>query len=486
MGTRRVSEIPLLRGRNRWSQPRRVTTLTIIVACLILLLAVIPPGRGLLPQISFEEDDRLLYLLSGGGQALAAVAALVFALSLFVPQLASGYSLEIAAVGFDKSTIRYMAVVLLGIVLPFVALAWESIVLAYLSIWLDGLCVALVLPYVLHVKDSSSIEVLLDSCVESACKEARKDGAQSPPSLPRIEGVILAAIRIDDKRVFERALRAVLLISLYCREFVKEDSDELWKGLQRTVLRTVDRCLNSESFAREIVTSYENAMDHAAGSGWDDGLASLVWEMALAVDIGPPDVGSTLVDGAVRLMMRVGEGLAFTAREWLKSIQAILEMLSVLSTSPLSQIDRFATTPAKGTYPTAAVRAIEAVGSLSMMYLEAGAEVGEPSRWVWRLAREAREGWPGDDRRECSAAYSLVQLGGWALENSEDMLFTRCADTFARVGTSPNEDLVRSWAPVKPLFRRVGDEEKEKASEERARRFVKEFEIRRGLGGVNP
>ncbi len=124
------------------------------------------------------KNDGILYLLSTTSQALAAIFALVFTVTLVAAQIAQKYN----AIDkfFNRKTHILMTMYVIGVILPILLLKIDSAYEFYnflvsLSIGLAAFCIAAIIPYLKNCNDIIKFEIgvsnLIDELEESTISE---------------------------------------------------------------------------------------------------------------------------------------------------------------------------------------------------------------------------------------------------------------------------------------------------------------------------
>jgi len=124
------------------------------------------------------KNDGILYLLSTTSQALAAIFALVFTITLVSAQIAQKYNATDKF--FNRRTYFLMAMYIIGIILPILLLKMDNDTKFYnffvsLSVGLAAFCIAAIIPYLKKCNDIIKFEIgvsnLIDELIEAEISE---------------------------------------------------------------------------------------------------------------------------------------------------------------------------------------------------------------------------------------------------------------------------------------------------------------------------
>lgn len=146
-------------------------------------------------------DDRALaslrYLLSAQAQVVGGILGITFTATFVVAQLASRYSQRVPSHILGPWTLWYLVPYLIGIVLPLFLLSSNfSLWATRVSLWLGGLCLALLIPYFVALRDRLSLDTVIR---EMEAKWTVSD----------LQNFAMGALQNYDYATYERALEAV-------------------------------------------------------------------------------------------------------------------------------------------------------------------------------------------------------------------------------------------------------------------------------------
>lgn len=137
---------------------RRMVELSHKSSLHVLLISVlgILVVFSLTSHYNVQNLSPLNFILSSISQGLAATFALVFTITLVVTQILTRYSIRSASVIFSLWTVFIMFIFAVGIIVPLIAMKWQSEQLLDLCIMWAGACIFLLIPYFFFLKERLS------------------------------------------------------------------------------------------------------------------------------------------------------------------------------------------------------------------------------------------------------------------------------------------------------------------------------------------
>ena len=154
------------RGFPLYKKSFSITLIFLFIISLFILFEIeIRPT--LINGIEFSQT---LYLLSAIVQSLAAIAALVFTISLVVAQISSRYSLHVLKGFFDKYTVGYIILFIISILLLFWQLADTNTKLVKLSLIFATACVIFLFPFFLFIREKLDPVFQINEMAKEALK----------------------------------------------------------------------------------------------------------------------------------------------------------------------------------------------------------------------------------------------------------------------------------------------------------------------------
>lgn len=180
-----------------------------------------------MPSIS-EKNQQTLYLLSAIAQSLAAVLALVFTISLVVAQLSSKYSHRLLASFFDKSTIFYILLFIISVLLPFWILSQPEIndVPVKFSLILSVICLLFLIPYFLRFKEKLDPERIIEDLKKKSLKQFKVNPMKEPEEIVNIDNFIMSAFIFKDYDTFNRGIESLKSLAILTLESSDYQIDE--------------------------------------------------------------------------------------------------------------------------------------------------------------------------------------------------------------------------------------------------------------------
>ena len=205
-----------------------VVILPIIAAILAIWVwpnLYIPPVFIIDDQGVIRENTQTLYLLSSIAQSLAAILALVFTLSLITFQLSSRYSQRLIGQFFNKFTIIYVVVFVISIFLPLWTIVDPNYYIVKISLSLTAVCLFLLIPYFLDLRERLSPEKMLKDLGKKTLKIIHIKPTRRPEEIVTLDNFVMSAIASKDYETCRIGIGilARLAYEAYKREQYEED-----------------------------------------------------------------------------------------------------------------------------------------------------------------------------------------------------------------------------------------------------------------------
>jgi len=383
------------------------------VVWLLLFVAWLSPGQKVLPAISFTEDQHLVYTLSGFGQSLAVVLGIVFTVILVSLQLASRYSYRALAYQMPRVAVLFLACAVSAVILPFVAISWESMLLSKLALLWGSYTLVLLVPFVLWIRSGTSADSLLARCLTEALGEAREGekwdefdfSKQEPRALAIVDEIAQSALRAEDYAVFKAAIETRLV---FHQRLATERIETLFQFGHHVPQWLVDMAKEKPMAVEMLVAAHvdvaakaisigeERAMRHATATVV--GLGHMAWS-----------------DGATHLSYASLWGVVKT--HWLHAKMKN----STESQRVLKEVAGYSGWRWSFSLPTCFGAVIDAVGAMTLDGLILGV-YGDGPNWrpeeLVKMADGLREHQP----YLCRAGFWLTQIAGWFLTQGSDAL----------------------------------------------------------------
>lgn len=121
-----------------------------------------------------DTEDGVFYLLSSISQGLAATFAILFTLLILEAQIASKYSSYLIESIFGKLTLGYMVLFIIAIIMPLICLRHMNVFLLEFSFFIAVLCLTLIVPFLISVKDKFNPTTLINENCHLAVKAIKK------------------------------------------------------------------------------------------------------------------------------------------------------------------------------------------------------------------------------------------------------------------------------------------------------------------------
>lgn len=177
------------------------------------------------------------YLLSALSQGLAAVAAIVFAISLAVAQLLGRYTQKAVPRIYSKATMLYLVFFLTAIIFPLVALTEVSFLRVQVSLTLGAGCLFLLIPYFWSFRKKLDPENMLKDLGARSIKETVRSHV---PSDVKIMGDIAVAACINrDLDILDEAVVQLCSVATHSRD------EELLKNIFARIVNAANAGLDN-------------------------------------------------------------------------------------------------------------------------------------------------------------------------------------------------------------------------------------------------
>lgn len=189
--------------------------------------------------------DGIYYLLSSISQGLAATFAILFTLLILEAQIASKYSSYLIEAIFGKLTLGYMALFIIAIIMPLICLRHMNKLLLEFSFTFAVLCLTLIVPFLISVRDKFNPTNLINENCRLAVKAIKKRGFLNEPKkeveyifskIRAIGGIARISMLEEDYSVYSDGVKALEEIEFKYIESkpdisnsVKEDYSKLVK-----------------------------------------------------------------------------------------------------------------------------------------------------------------------------------------------------------------------------------------------------------------
>ena len=167
----------------------------------------IPPVHVIDAQGILRENAQTLYLLSSIAQSLAAILALVFTLSLITFQLSSRYSQRLIAQFFNKFTIIYIILFAISIFLPLWTIVEPYSYIVKISLSLTAVCLFLLIPYFLDLRERLSPEKMLRDLYKKTLKIIHNKPTKLPEGIVTLDNFVMSAFASKDYETCQIGLR---------------------------------------------------------------------------------------------------------------------------------------------------------------------------------------------------------------------------------------------------------------------------------------
>lgn len=203
-----------------------VVILPITVAILAIWVwpnLYIPPVFTNDAQGITRENPQTLYLLSSIAQSLAAILALVFTLSLITFQLSSRYSQRLITQFFNKFTIIYIIVFVISIFLPLWTIVEPHSYIVKISLSLTAVCLFLLIPYFLDLRERLSPEKMLQDLYKKTLKIIHIKPTKQPEEIVTLDNFVMSAFASKD---YETCRIGVNILASLAYEADKEGQQE--------------------------------------------------------------------------------------------------------------------------------------------------------------------------------------------------------------------------------------------------------------------
>lgn len=220
---------------NQWPlyQKSFYTTIIILFFISIFIFFVLEIQPTIVKGI---ERSQTLYLLSAVVQSLAAIAALVFTISLVVAQITSRYSLHVVKGFFDKYTLGYISLFIISILLLIWQLAETSTIIVRISLVLTSACLIFLLPFFLFIREKLDLSLQINYMVADSLRKLSTKKGEMPTEINTIENVIYSSFANSDYDTFETGVESLCKIALDFQANIKGDSKDPENAIARDIL----------------------------------------------------------------------------------------------------------------------------------------------------------------------------------------------------------------------------------------------------------
>jgi hypothetical protein len=356
----------------------------VILPIIIAILAIwvwpnlyIPPVFIIDDQGIIRENTQTLYLLSAIAQSLAAIVALVFTLSLITFQLSSRYSQRLITQFFNKFTIIYIVVFVISIFLPLWTIVDPNYYIVKISLSLTAVCLFLLIPYFLDLREQLSPEKMLKDLRKKTLKIIHIRPTKRPEEIVTLDNVVMSAFASKD---YETCRIGVGILAGLAYEADKEGQQE----------QDGEYDENAYSNSRLMVDIYK-ILEDIASSSLDDPrvpheITTAIWRNAIrAIEEGLGDTAEVAKDNltsiALESMKRgndnvtedILDSLGFLTREALKrNINISLLGLQSLAESCTDDIVILSKEAVETRLPDSTEGAIQNLSTVVESFLESG------------------------------------------------------------------------------------------------------------------
>lgn len=215
----------------------------------LLIAAVWLFGFATLP----ERQEAIYYLLSGLGQALAAVFALVFTITLVFTQLATGYSHRLLRLAFPWAVVTYLVIFVLATLYPFFLLNREFNSLEVrISLTLAVFCIALLVPYFIELPSRLGINTLLTYLAKKVKESYLKGDNYEPEELKAIDNIAMTAFSKLDYDTFYLAVGSLVHVPINNKELTTSGVSQILTRLDTISLQVISNSSATKSIINAL------------------------------------------------------------------------------------------------------------------------------------------------------------------------------------------------------------------------------------------
>ena len=252
----------------------------VIIPIVVAIVATwVWPGLNI-PFFFVGESNQAFYLLSAIAQSLAAILALVFTVSLIAFQLSSRYSQRLIGQFFNKFTIIYILVFVLGISLPLWTITEANYYMVKISLNLCIVCLFLLIPYFVDLRERLSPERMLEELGRKTLKLIRGAPTERPAEIVTLDNFIMSAFGSKDYETCQIGVRILARLAYeadkeyWQRQHEKIDKDAysnadvmmyIYRTLENIASATLDDARVAEAIAIAIWRNATRAMEAGLG-----------------------------------------------------------------------------------------------------------------------------------------------------------------------------------------------------------------------------
>jgi len=194
--------------RHRRKLGRIFFTSVVIIWGIVSLIIWLWPGLDLLPPM---DNLNIPYILSAISQSLAAILALVFTISLVVAQLSSRYSYRIVPGVFDFTTISYIVLFIIAILLPLWVLAYPYPSGIESCMILASACLLFLIPHFLRLRNKLSPMDMISKIKDSAISKMIIQSQTADSSdIETLDNFIMSSYTQKDYDTFDKGVEALV------------------------------------------------------------------------------------------------------------------------------------------------------------------------------------------------------------------------------------------------------------------------------------
>jgi len=166
---------------------------------IVIILWIVIIIFTLINKNIYGNNYNRQYLLSATAQVLAAIGAILFSFTIIIAQLSSRYSQRITKLIFKWQTTCYILLFVFCIILALYGIPLNNDVIMKIILFMNALCLLLLLPYLLWLKEELKPERILLSLkhdTESYIKKKNSDGLKQ--NIISIDNMIMSAYSLSD------------------------------------------------------------------------------------------------------------------------------------------------------------------------------------------------------------------------------------------------------------------------------------------------
>ena len=184
----------------------------IVIIPLLIIISVIwiwPLGILNNSASNVEQiNTDVLYLLSASAQSIAAILGLIITIPLIVIQLISRYSNRISSNYINKPVIIFIIVFVISILFTLWVIINPNQYAIKLSFSMTIICLFLLLPFFLLLKERLSPDKMISDLGEKISKNMAQNPTLEPDALKTLENIAMSALSIKDYEVFQNTIGA--------------------------------------------------------------------------------------------------------------------------------------------------------------------------------------------------------------------------------------------------------------------------------------